>query len=58
MTDDLFPRDLDADAERFVDPDDDVDVPASLGHPDEGSEADVLEQQLTVPTDDDEVDTD
>jgi len=49
----LSARDVDVDAERFVDPADDSDVPERLGHPDEGSDADVLDQHLEVPADDD-----
>mgnify|MGYP001545401723 FL=1 len=50
----LSAREVDADAERFVDPADEPEVPERLGHPDEGSDADVLDQQLEVPTDDEE----
>jgi hypothetical protein len=52
---DVFPSDVDADAERFVDDDDDeVGVPDHLGRHDEGSEADIADQQRAVPIDDDE----
>lgn len=52
---DVFPADVDADAERFVDePEEDVEVPDHLGKHDEGSDADVADQQRAVPMDDDE----
>jgi hypothetical protein len=57
-TDDFLPaHDVDVDAERFVDPDDEeFEVPAKLDHPSEGSIADVLDQHLAVPADDDDMD--
>jgi hypothetical protein len=53
--DDFLPApDVDVDAERFVDPDDEeLDVPTTLDHPTEGSIADVLDQHRAVPIDDD-----
>ena len=52
---DVFPSDVDADAERFVDdPEDEAGVPDHLGEHDEGSEADVADQHRVVPIDDDE----
>ena len=51
----LSARDVDADAERFVDPAEEPEVPQRLGHPGEGSDADVLDQHLEVPVDDDDV---
>jgi hypothetical protein len=49
----LSPRDVDADAERFVDPDEiETDVPATIETPTEGSVADVIDQHLEVPIDD------
>ena len=52
---DVFPSDVDADAERFVDDDEEeVGVPDHLGRHDEGSDADVADQQRVVPIDDDE----
>ena len=51
----LSARDVDADAERFVDPvDDDTALPEELGDNSEGSEADIVDQRLEVPVDDDE----
>ncbi|HSM67499.1 MAG TPA: hypothetical protein VK860_14430 [Ilumatobacteraceae bacterium] len=53
-SDDAFPPDVDADAERFVDEvDEDTDIPITLGTH-EGSEADVVDQHRTVPIDDDD----
>jgi hypothetical protein len=52
-TDDALPHDIDADAERFVDDDEEVEVPTTLGDH-EGSDADVVDQHRTVPVDDDE----
>jgi hypothetical protein len=50
------PHDVDADAERFVDPDDErrPDLPPSAGveTPAEGSIADVIDQRIEVPVDD------
>ena len=52
---DVFPSDVDADAERFVDDDEEeVGVADHLGQHDEGSEADIADQQRVVPIDDDE----
>jgi hypothetical protein len=53
-SDDAFPSDVDADAERFVDDvdDEELDIPTELGDHD-GSDADVVEQHLAVPHDDD-----
>ncbi len=51
-TDDVFPSDIDADAERFVD-DEQPDPPTILGLHDEGSDADIIDQQRVVPIDDD-----
>ena len=53
--DDFLPApDVDADAERFVDPDDEeLEVPTTLDHPTEGSIADVIDQHRAVPVDDD-----
>lgn len=53
-SDDVFPSDVDADAERFVDEaDEELDVPTTLGTHD-GSDADVVDQHRTVPIDDDD----
>lgn len=52
--DDVFPPDVDADAERFVDDDEEeLDVPTTLGTHD-GSEADVIDQHRAVPVDEDD----
>jgi hypothetical protein len=52
---DVFPSDVDADAERFLDdPEDEAVAPDHLGKHDEGSEADIADQQRIVPIDDDE----
>lgn len=54
---DDLPADVDADAERFVDDpeeENEADVPDHLGRHDEGSEADIADQQRVVPIDDDE----
>ncbi len=53
--DDILPtHDVDVDAERFIDPDDEeLEVPTTLDHPNEGSIADVLDQHRSVPIDDD-----
>ena len=53
-TDDFLPTsDVDADAERFVDDDDDeFELPTAIDHPTEGSIADVIDQHMAVPTDD------
>jgi hypothetical protein len=46
------PRDVDADAERFVDPDEvETDEPPITESPTEGSVADVIDQHLEVPLD-------
>lgn len=52
--DDFLPaHDVDVDAERFVDPvDDELDLPTVLDVGTEGSVADVIDQHLSVPTDD------
>ena len=53
-SDDAFPPDIDADAERFVDEvDEELDAPAAIG-PHDGSEADVVDQHRAVPVDDDD----
>jgi hypothetical protein len=53
--DDFLPvHDVDVDAERFVDPtDDELDLPDALDPGMEGSVADVIDQHLSVPIDDD-----
>jgi hypothetical protein len=48
-------RDIDADAERFVDPDVDeteAGVTNAVDLPPEGSVADIIDQHVEVPTDD------
>jgi hypothetical protein len=53
-SDDVFPSDVDADAERFIDEvDEELDTPTTLGTHD-GSEADVVDQHRVVPIDDDD----
>jgi len=44
--------DIDADAERFVEPDESDEVTSLVDLPPEGSEADVIDQHRDVPTDD------
>ncbi|HSM67210.1 MAG TPA: hypothetical protein VK860_12955 [Ilumatobacteraceae bacterium] len=54
---DVFPPDVDADAERFVDDDvddDELDPPERLGRHDEGSDADIVDQHRAVPLSDDD----
>jgi hypothetical protein len=47
-------RDVDADAERFVDDDAvDPDLPAAVDLPPEGSIPDIIDQYIEVPGDDD-----
>ncbi len=46
-------HDVDVDGERFVDPiDDEAELPDVLDPGTEGSVADVIDQHLSVPTDD------
>lgn len=47
------PREVDVDAERFVDdePDDEV-MPAAVELPPEGSIPDIIDQRIDVPADD------
>jgi hypothetical protein len=45
-------RDVDADAERFVDDEVDSDIPAAVDLPPEGSIPDIVDQHIEVPDDD------
>jgi hypothetical protein len=45
-------RDVDADAERFVDDEVDPDIPAAVDLPPEGSIPDIVDQHIEVPDDD------